>query len=136
MEMLNKAKERFGFRNVWASDRRIYYLVEGSTKAQISRNWTKVACSSYGKNLWLEFFFCACIFIVDFFFLGGENYLRKTFFASKFIILFSYNGLAPLIFCFDLISTKILSTYFFFSWASLTVLLTLFVLLSTLNVIW
>ena len=61
--------------------------------------------------------FFALVFSLLIFFLGGGggNYLRKTFFASKFIILFSYNGIAPLIFCFDLISTKILSTYFFFS---------------------
>ena len=38
MEMLNKAKERFGFRNVWTLDGRIYYLAEGSTKPQICRN--------------------------------------------------------------------------------------------------
>ena len=38
MEMLNKAKERFGFRNVWTLDGRIYYLAEGSTKPQIFRN--------------------------------------------------------------------------------------------------
>ena len=38
MEMLNKAKERFGFRNVWTLAGRIYYLVEGSTKPQIFRN--------------------------------------------------------------------------------------------------
>ena len=46
-------------------------------------------------------------------FLGG-NYLRKQFFTSKFIILLLYNGIAPLIFCFDLISTKNSSTYYFF----------------------
>ena len=28
-EMLNEAKERFGFRNVWTLDGRIYYLAEG-----------------------------------------------------------------------------------------------------------
>ena len=38
MEMLNKAKEHFGFRNVWTLDGRIYYLAEGSTKPQIFRN--------------------------------------------------------------------------------------------------
>ena len=44
MEMLNKAKERFGFRNVWTLDAWIFYLAEGSTKPQIFRNWTEVAC--------------------------------------------------------------------------------------------
>ena len=38
MEMLNKAKEHVGFRNVSALDGRIYYLAEGSTKPQIFRN--------------------------------------------------------------------------------------------------
>ena len=71
MEMLHKAKERFGFKNVWTLDGRIYYLTEGSTKPQIFRNWTKVACLSYGKNLWREFLFRAYIFIVIFF-GGGE----------------------------------------------------------------
>ena len=38
MEMLNKAKEAFGFRNVYTLDGRIYYLAEGLTKPQIFRN--------------------------------------------------------------------------------------------------
>ena len=38
MEMLHKAKERFGFRNVWTLDGRIYYLTVGSTKPQIFRD--------------------------------------------------------------------------------------------------
>ena len=67
--------------------------------------------SSYGKNLWREFLFCAFIFIVHF---SWGNYLRKQFFTYKFIILLLYNGIAPLIFCLDLISTKNSSTYYFF----------------------
>ena len=38
MEMLNKAKDCFGFKNVWTLDGRIYYLAEGSTKPQNFRN--------------------------------------------------------------------------------------------------
>ena len=67
--------------------------------------------SSYGKNLWREFLFRAFIFIVHF---SWGNYLRKQFFTYKFIILLLYNGIAPLIFCLDLISTKNSSTYYFF----------------------
>ena len=44
MEMLNKAKERFGFRNVSTLDGRIYYLAGDSTKPQIFRNIIEVAC--------------------------------------------------------------------------------------------
>ena len=29
MEMLNKAQERFGFRNVWTLDKQVYYLADG-----------------------------------------------------------------------------------------------------------
>ena len=45
--------------------------------------------------------------------MGGKC-LRKQFFTSKFI-LFSYNGNAPLIFCFDLISTKFRQLIILFS---------------------
>ena len=38
MEMLNKAKESFGFRNVWTLDGQIYSLAEGSAKPPIFRN--------------------------------------------------------------------------------------------------
>ena len=38
MEILNKAKERFRFRNVWTLDGRFDYLAEGSTKPQIFIN--------------------------------------------------------------------------------------------------
>ena len=100
----------FTDRNVWTLDGRIYYLFEGSTKPQIFRNRVKVACLSYGKKVWNEFIFWVCIFIVTFF---QGNHHRKQFFTSKFMILFSCNGFAPLVFCFDLNSTKILSTYFF-----------------------
>ena len=31
-DMMNKAKERFGFRNIWTLDGRIYYLAKASTK--------------------------------------------------------------------------------------------------------
>ena len=48
----------------------------------------------------------------------GENYIRKQFLTRKFIILFSYNGIALLISCLDLICTKKSSTYYFFSWAN------------------
>ena len=37
MEILSKAKERFGFTNVWTLDGQIHYLAEGSTKPQIFR---------------------------------------------------------------------------------------------------
>ena len=75
---------------------------------EIEQKWL---VSSYGKNLWREFLFCAFIFIVHF---SWGNYLRKQFFTYKFIILLLYNGIAPLIFCLDLISTKNSSTYYFF----------------------
>ena len=100
----------FTDRNVWMLDGRIYYLVEGSTKPQIFENQMKVACLGYGRicgmNSFSEFVFSLLLF-----FRG--NYHRKQFFTSKFMILFSCNGIAPLIFCFDLNSTKILPTYFF-----------------------
>ena len=32
---LNKARNNFGFRSVWTSDRKIMYRVEGDTKAKI-----------------------------------------------------------------------------------------------------
>ena len=38
MEILNKAKERFRFRNAWTLDGRSDYLAEGSTKPQIFIN--------------------------------------------------------------------------------------------------
>ena len=47
-----------------------------------------------------------------FIFLGG-NYLHKQFFRSTFILLL-YNSIAALTFCFDLISEKSSSTYYFF----------------------
>ena len=134
--MLNKAKERFGFRNVWASIDEFTTWLRVPQKLRSLEIEQKWLVRVMEKICGLSSFFALVFSLLIFFFFWGENYLRKTFFASKFIILFSYNGIAPLIFCFDLISTKILSTYFFFSWASLTVLLTLFVLLSTLNVIW
>ena len=56
--------------------------------------------------------FCVLLFSL-FIFLGG-NYLRKQFFTSKYIILFSCNGNVPLIFSFDLISTKNSLTYYLF----------------------
>ena len=85
IEMLNNAKERLGYRNVWTLNGRINYLAEGCAKPQIFKNLAKVVCSSYGKNLWHEFLFCVCVFIVTF--LRG-NYHRKQFFTSKFIIIF------------------------------------------------
>ena len=100
----------FTDRNVWTLDGRIYYLFEGSTKPQIFRNRVKVACLSYGKNCGMNSF-SEFVFSLLLFFRG--NYHRKQFFTSKFMILFSCNGFAPLVFCFDLNSTKILSTYFF-----------------------
>ena len=100
----------FTDRNVWTLDGRIYYLFEGSTKPQIFRNRVKVACLSYGKNCGMNSF-SEFAFSLLLFFQG--NYHRKQFFTSKFMILFSCNGFAPLVFCFDLNSTKILSTYFF-----------------------
>ena len=54
------------------------------------------------------------VLLFSLFIFWGGNYLRKQFFTSKFIILLLYNGIAPLIFCFDLISTKNSSTYHFF----------------------
>ena len=100
----------FTDRNVWTLNGRIYYLVEGSTKPQIYRNGVKVACLSYGKNCGMNSF-SEFVFPLLLFFRG--NYHRKQFFISKFMILFPCNGIAPLLFCFDLNSTKILSTYFF-----------------------
>ena len=47
-----------------------------------------------------------------FFFFQG-NYHREQYFTGKFVISFSYKKFASLIFCFDLNSTKILSTYHF-----------------------
>ena len=35
MEILNNAKERFGFTNVWTLDGKINYLIKGCTKPQI-----------------------------------------------------------------------------------------------------
>ena len=66
MDMLNNAKEQFGFRNVWTLDRTIYYLL----------------------------------------YFGGD-YHRRQFLTSTLIILFLYNGIAPLKFSFDLKFTKI-----------------------------
>ena len=75
---------------------------------EIEQKWL---VSNYGKICAVNSFFVLLFSL--FIFLGG-NYLCKQFFTSKFIILFSYNGIAPLIFCFDLISTKNSSTYYFF----------------------
>ena len=50
MEMLNKAKECFGFRNVSTLDERIYYLAGDSTKPQIFRNFIEVACFELWKK--------------------------------------------------------------------------------------
>ena len=100
----------FTDRNVWTLDARIYCLVEGSTKPQIFLNRVKEACLSYGKNFGINSF---SEFVFSLLLVIQGNYHRKQFFTSKFMILFSCNGIAPLIFCFDLYSTKILSTYFF-----------------------
>ena len=67
---------------------------------EIKQKWL---VSSYGK-IW-DLNSCFVLLFLLLIFLGG-NYLRRQFFTCKFIILFSYNGVAPLIFCFDLISTK------------------------------
>ena len=63
-------------------------------------------------------------------FFSQGNYHRKQFFTGKFVILFSNENFAPLIFCFDLNSTKILSTYHFI----FTVFLILYILRLILNV--
>ena len=55
-----------------------------------------------------------CMFNLCLVLTGWGNYLCKQFFTSKFIISFSFNSIASLIFCFDLISTKNPSTYYFF----------------------
>ena len=119
MEMLNKAKERFGFRNVWTEDERIciWLTVPQSLKSlEIEQKWL---VSSYWKICGVNsFFVLLSSLLIFFFFFGGEgggDYLRKQFFTSKFIILFSYNDIASLIFYFDLVSTKNSSTYYFFS---------------------
>ena len=118
MEMLNKAKERFGFRNVWTEDERIciWLTVPQSLKSlEIEQKWL---VSSYWKICGVNSFFVllSSLLIFFFFFLGGGgDYLRKQFFTSKFIMLFSYNDIASLIFYFDLVSTKNSSTYYFFS---------------------
>ena len=111
MKLLNNAKEQFVFRNISKLDGRIYYLAEGSTESRTFRNWVKVACLGHGKNLWHGFTFWVCIFIVTF---SRGNCCRKQLFTSTFIIIFSCNGTAHLIFCFDLSSAKMFSTYFFF----------------------
>ena len=56
--------------------------------------------------------FFVFVFSLLLFFLG--NYHSQQFFTSKFSILFSYNGFAPLIFCFGLNSTKIHQLIIFF----------------------
>ena len=55
-----------------------------------------------------------CMFNLRLVSTGWGNYLRKQFFTSKFIILFLFNSIASLMFCFDLISTKNSSIFFFF----------------------
>ena len=59
----------FTDRNVWTLDGRIYYLLEGSTKPQIFRNWVKVTCLSYGKNCGMNSFLS--LYFHCYFFSGG-----------------------------------------------------------------
>ena len=49
IKMLENAKERLVYSNVWKLDGRIYYLVSGCTKPQIFKNLAKVGCLSYEK---------------------------------------------------------------------------------------
>ena len=80
LEMLNKANERFYFRNASMLDGKIYYLAEGCLKPQIFRNWAKVAGFEIWKKsvAWVVFFFCVSYFHC------------YSFLTSKFVILFSY----------------------------------------------
>ena len=80
-------------------------------KTQIFRNWTEVVCFELWKKsvAWIPFL---CFYFHCSFFLGQIIFVSN--FSHKFIILLLYNGIAPLIFCLDLISTKNSSTYYFF----------------------
>ena len=133
MEMLNKAKERFGFRNVWTLDGRIYYLAEGSTKPQICRNWTEVACFELWKKsvAWIPFL---CFYFLCSFFLGETIYVNNS---SQVSLLFCFYTTVLRLSYFVLIwfLQKIYQLTIFFSWANFTILLILFMLL-TLNVTW
>ena len=126
--MLNKAKKSFGFRNVWnlMDEFPLWLKVPQNLQSlEIKQKWL---VSSYGK-IW-DLNSCFVLLFLLLIFLGG-NYLRRQFFTCKFIILFSYNGVAPLIFCFDLISTK--KNHFFLVSQFDPTLFILFILL-TLNV--
>ena len=48
-EILENAKKRLVYSNVWKLDGRIYYLVDGCTKPQIFKNLAKVGCLSIEK---------------------------------------------------------------------------------------
>ena len=95
MEMLHKAKERFGFRNVWTLDGRIYYLAEGSTKPQIFRNWTEVACFELWKKsvAWIPFL---CFYFRCSFFLGElifvNNFSQVSLLFCFYITLLAFNS--------------------------------------------
>ena len=132
MEMLNKARELVGFRIVWTLDGRIYYLAEGSTKPQIFRNWTEVACFELWKKsvVWIPFL---CFYFHCSFFL--EEIIFVSNFSQVIFLLLLCNGIAPLIFCFDLVSTKNSSTCYFFLLSQFDHTFKLFMLLS-FNVIW
>ena len=86
MEMLNKAKERFGFRNVSTLDERIYYLAGDSTKPQIFRNFVEVACFELWKKSVAGIpFLC--------FYFHGSIFLREIIFVNNF-------SRGSLLFCF------------------------------------
>ena len=80
---------------------------ENLKSLEIEQKWL---VSSYKKACGVNPFYVLSFSLLIF--LGG-NYLRKQFFRSKFILLL-YNSVAPLTFCFDLISAKSSSTYYSF----------------------
>ena len=114
MEILSKAKERFGFTNVWTLDGQIHYLAEGSTKPQIFRTWTEVACFELWKKFvpWIPFL---CFYFYCLFFLGEiifvNNFSQVYYFA--FIQRYCYFNI---LFWFDLIifSLEPISPYFYY----------------------
>ena len=93
LEMLNKANERFCFRNASMLDGKIYYLAEGCLKPQIFRNWAKVAGFEIWKKsvAWVVVFFVFLIFIVI------------HFWQVSLLFCSHINGIALATFWFDLL---------------------------------
>ena len=86
MQMFNKATERFVFKNVRTLDGRIYYLAEGSTKPQVFRNWTEVACLELWEKYvaWIPFL---CFYSHCSFFLGEIIFVNNF---SQVSLLFCF----------------------------------------------